>query len=239
MKSLLLILLIVSSYANEIKNVVGVSERYDGGTEENCKGFYWEVSKEVFALSNINLICKLAPYQRAVKLVETNNADFWVGSYIDEENFAYYPKINMDADIVSVLFDSTKNKFNNINDLKNKKVGWINGYDYDDYIDVSMDKKELRNKIAAIKMVKYGRLDYLMEDSLELELSLKKMKFDKSNLVVKKIMELKTYLAFNKTKRGKELAKIWDTNIKKLHESGKLKKMYDKSDYANIYPFKN
>lgn len=237
MKKLLLLILTISIYANEISTVVGVSERYEGGTEENCKGFYWEVSKEVFALSNIKLICELSPYQRSVKLVQNNKADFWVGSYINEEDFAYYPKTNIDADIVSVLYNKTKNKFDSINDLKSKRVGWIKGYGYDQYIDVNIIIKELRDKQSGIKMVQLGRLDYIMDASVELKLSLEKINIDKSNLEIKKIMYLKTYLAFKKSKRGKQLAKIWDKNMKILDQNGKLKLIYNNSMYNNVYPF--
>ena len=204
MKLLFLFLLAVQIYATEITKVVGISEEWKGATEKNCKGLYWEVATEVFALSNIKLECKLAPYARGVKLVEKKKVDFWVGSYENEESFPYYPEVAISADNVSVLYDTTRQTFNNLEDIKNKKVAWIRDYDYDKYIDIQMNIKEIK---------------------------------DKKNLKIKTLMELKTYMAFARNNRGKELTKLWDKNMRILDKSGKLKEVFNRYHDSDFYPF--
>ena len=237
MKYLLLVLFSIEIFALNLTKVVGVSEEWKGGTDKHCKGLYWEVATEVFALSKIKLICKLAPYARGVKLVEKAKVDFWVGSYEAEEDFPYYPKVAIDADNVSILYNKTKQKFKKISDIKNKKVAWIRGYDYDLYLDFPVKIKELKDRKSGVKMALLGRIDFLMDDKSELEQALAKVKIDKKDLVIAPFMSLKIYMAFSKTERGKYLSKLWDENMKKLNKSGKLRKIYTKHDYTEFYPF--
>ena len=237
MKLLFLFLLTVQIYATEITKVVGISEEWKGATEKNCKGLYWEVATEVFALSNIKLECKLAPYARGVKLVEKKKVDFWVGSYENEESFPYYPEVAISADNVSVLYDTTRQTFNNLEDIKNKKVAWIRDYDYDKYIDIQMNIKEIKDKKAGIKMLLLGRIDFLMDAKIELNNALKEIKKDKKNLKIKTLMELKTYMAFARNNRGKELTKLWDKNMRILDKSGKLKEVFNRYHDSDFYPF--
>jgi len=63
-------------------------------------------------------------------------------------------------------------------------------------------------------------------------------KKDKKDIKIEPFMQLKTYMAFAKNKRGEQLVKLWDENMKKLHQNGKLKQIYDKADFINFYPFK-
>lgn len=237
MRVFLIVLFSLCLSASEIKTVTGISEEWKDATHKNCKGFYWEIIKEVYALENIKLNCKIAPYERGIKLTQVKKIDFWVGSYMSEEDFARYPKTAFDADMVSVLYDSTKNDFKKIEDLKSKKIGWVRGYDYNEYIDFPLNYKELSTRSSGIKMVKLGRLDYFIDNKGDLENALKKLNLKNGNIKMKKIMDLKLYLGFSDTEKSISLIKIWDKNIKKLHNSGKLKKIYDKADYTEFYPF--
>ena len=237
MKFLFFILVAVQIYAVEITKVVGISEEWKGATEKNCKGLYWEVATEVFALDNIKLKCKLAPYARGVKLVEKKKVDFWVGSYKDEEDFPYYPEVAISADNVSILYDITRQTFNKLEDIKDKRVAWIRDYDYDQYIDIPMEIREIKNKRAGIKMLLLGRIDFLMDAKIELNNALKDIKKDTKNLTIKTFMELKTYMAFAKNERGKELVKLWDKNMKILNKNGKLKEIYSRYHDSDFYPF--
>jgi len=237
MKFLFFILVAVQIYAVEITKVVGISEEWKGATEKNCKGLYWEVATEVFALDNIKLKCKLAPYARGVKLVEKKKVDFWVGSYKDEEDFPYYPEVAISADNVSILYDITRQTFNKLEDIKDKRVAWIRDYDYDQYIDIPMKIREIKNKRAGIKMLLLGRIDFLMDAKIELNNALKDIKKDTKNLTIKTFMELKTYMAFAKNERGKKLVKLWDKNMKILNKNGKLKEIYSRYHDSDFYPF--
>jgi len=238
MKKILVLIMIFFStmlYSNEITKVIGASEKWVGATEPNCKGFYWQIAKEVFASSNIKLECIIAPYVRTIHMVESDKADFWVASYKHEEEFAIYPKHHFDADNVAALYNKTKNSINSIDDLKDKKIIWMRGYSYNDYIDIKLNFKEIDNRDGGIKMIESGRVDIMLDAKIELDNAIKKLK--PKNLEIKIIKYLPLYMGFNNTSRGKQLAKIWDENLEKLHKNGRLKDIYNKAKYTNIYPF--
>lgn len=239
MKKLFLVFLFLFSIlqASSITKVVGISEKWEDATAEDCKGFYWEVAKEVFALSKITLECKLAPYERSVHSVKVGKADFWVASYLDEETFALYPKHYFDADMVSALYDKTKTTIHAPKDLENKKAVWMRGYAYNEYLDEKMNFREIDDRTGGIRMVVKGRVDVMLDAKVELDLALEKMKTQSPNLKTTTILKLPLYMGFKNNDRGKELVKIWDENMEKLHQSGKLKEIYKKADYTQIYPF--
>jgi len=233
-----LIFLTVFMHGMDIKNIIGVSEKWEDATEENCKGFYWQIAKEVFALSDIALECKLVPYARSVHMVEIEKADFWVASYENEVDFAVYPKYYFDADNVAALYDKTKIKIDSIKDLSDKNIIWMRGYGYDEYLNTKIDFKEIDSREGGIKMVQASRADIMLDAKVELENTLHTLK-NTNNLEIKIVHYLPLYMGFKNNKRGKELAKIWDENLLKLHQSGKLQKLYKEADYTKIYPFKN
>lgn len=231
------ILLFSFLYGETITKVLGVSEKWEDATQENCKGFYWDIAKEVFALSDITLECKNVPYERSVYMVKTEKADFWVASYIDEEVFAYYPQHYFDADVVMALYNKTKTSINSKKDLEGKKAIWMRGYSYNEYFKENMHFREIDNRVGGIKMVSMGRADVMLGAKVELDLALKKINPKPTNIAQKTILTLPLYMGFKNNDKGKKLAKIWDENMEKLHKSGKLKAIYEKADYTEVYPF--
>ncbi len=224
-------------YSANITSINLVSESWENATNKDGTGFYWDLAKLVFSESNITVKHKIAPYARAVSLTKSGKMDAWVGSYIDEQDFAIYPKYNIDADKVYSISKKGTLKGSGEASIKDKKVAWVRGYDYDGYLKTPVKKVEVTDRSAGIKMVLAGRADALLDAKEEIESGLKEAKLKKSDFTIQKIMELKTFIAFGSSAKGKELAKIWDTNVEKLIKSGKLKKFYEKHKYTS-YPYK-
>lgn len=222
----------------DIKKVVAVSEEWEDGTNADGSGFYWELIDLVYQKDGISVEKSVMPYERAVNMVKNGKADLWVGSYMDEEEFALYPKHAMDSDIVVAVFkkgafDISKGQ----SEIEGKRVGWIRGYDYDSYLEVPVEVSELRNRASGIKMVQGGRLDAFLDAKIELDSEIENSKIDSSDIDIGEILQLKLYIGFNKDDRGKKLSKIWDERMIELHNSGELKTFYNKHGYTSYYPF--
>lgn len=222
----------------EVKHVMAVSEEWEDGTNADGSGFYWDLLKLVYEPMGISVETATMPYARAVKMVELNKADLWVGSYASEEDFALYPRSAFDADIVTGIYqkgslDATQGQ----KSLEGKKVGWIRGYDYDQYLDVKVTYEEVKNRKSAILMIQKGRLDVLLDAKTEIENTIKNENIDMADLESTKLLELKLYMAYSSGDKGKKLANIWDDRMKALHENGELKTFYQKHEYTDYYPF--
>jgi len=226
------------SSGEEIKNVVAASEEWEKGTNADGSGFYWELLDLIYGAKGIKVDKNVMPYERAVNMVKAGKADLWVGSYANEEEFPIYPQYPMDADIVAAVYKKDKIDLSKGQEaLKDKKVGWIRGYSYDSYLDVPVKVTKLDGRASGIKMVIADRLDAFLDAKHDIELELQKGEIDRSGIDVKEILQLKLYMAFANNDKGRELAQIWDSRLKELHDSGELKKFYDKYGYARYYPF--
>ena len=179
------------------------------------------------------------PYKRTVEQVRKQKGDAWLGSYANEVDFAIYPKWHYDTDNVVAFFKKKAvNKWSGEASLKGKKVGWLRGYAFDDYFKVKVKKRELNSRESALRMLRKGRIDFFVDADVEINNVIRKQKFDKSGYRMETILTLNLYLAFANTSRGKKLAEIWDQRIMELHNSGKLKVLYEKSEYTSYPTFK-
>ena len=233
-----LILLLLNSIAicknNETISIV--SESWEDATNEDGTGFYWDLTRLVFGKSNIEVKHKIYPYKRGVSLTRKGVVDGWIGSYKNEQDFAISPERHIDEDHVYCLCKKENFTGDTLALLKNKKVAWMKGYNYEKYIHVPMDEYHITDRISGIKMLKTDRIDGILDAKPELECALKRGKFNTNNFTTIKIVELKLYMAFANTKSGRRLAQIWDKNIQLLIDSGELKAFYEKYDYSD-YPF--
>jgi polar amino acid transport system substrate-binding protein len=227
-----------------IQVITVASEEWENNTNKNGTGLYWDIIRKVYELENIKLKIRLVPYARSVHMVKVKKADAWAASYIDEETFALYPKWHFDADIVSALFQKARfPDWKGVQSLANKTVGWVRGYDYDQYIDVKMNIDELNSRDSALAMLQKNRIDVLLDALVEIQNELKKkdklkkLDFNINNYQIEQLLQLNLYLAFVKNERGKQLMAIWDKNFPVLLKKGYIKKLYEKYKLAR-YPFK-
>lgn len=236
----LLVLFSTQLHASDaISQITILSEGWEGATHEDGSGFYWDLCRLIYEPKGIKVNYKVMPYKRTVEQVRNKQGDAWLGSYANEVDFPIYPKWHYDSDIVTALFKkNTVKKWAGEASLKGKKVGWIRGYAYDNYLEVAVEKRELNSRGSALAMLQKGRIDFFVDADVEIEDVITKKKFDTTDYQMETVLTLHLYLAFANTSRGKKLAEIWDQRIMELHKSGKLKALYEKAEYTS-YPIYN
>ncbi len=219
----------------EDKVVLLVSEEWEDATNADGTGFYWELARAVFEPAGYTVKHEVYPYARAVNMVGSKEAHGWMGSYIDEENFAVYPQHAFDADSVSAA--SRPGEFDDaagVANLAGKRVGWVRGYSYDDFIDVDFGQPHLLSNLeGGLKMVEAKRLDYVLDAAMEL----KNAGLEAKGLEYHKLMDLELYIAFADTEEGRALAQLWDKRLEAMHAAGELKPIYEQHGYTEYYPF--
>lgn len=227
----------INLYASQnIKEIFIVSENWDELTNKDGSGLYFDLTKMIYEPLKIEVKIKIYPYNRSSSMVEMKIADVWLGSYIDEEDYAIYPQYYFDKDIVTAMFK--KNKFPNLKDqsnLKDKKVCWIRGYGYDEYIDVDIRKRERNNRKSILLSLEKDRFDIFLDANFDMQDAIKKLHFDTSNYKFVEMFKFKLYPAFRNDKRGIILKNIWDTQFKKLLDDGSMKKLYEKHNLVKFY----
>jgi polar amino acid transport system substrate-binding protein len=243
--SCLIVLLLMSIspiYANS-KTVIFVSDEIDILAENDGQGLYWDIMRAVFELEGYFIKINIVPFARAINIVKTNNADALLNARLGEIEGLIYPEMHYSTAFVSVLCDQENFKeWKGEYSLAYKKVGSIRKYNYHDYLYMPVELYELRSRLSGIKMVLTDRLDCFLDSKFEMIKTLDRYKSEGNKIdvtnrfMVKDIYTIRQYVGFANTKKGRELAKIFDRRIKVLLVSGELKALFDRWGYRP-FPF--
>ncbi len=219
-----------------LKEISIVTESWERLTNKDGSGLYFDLARMIYAPEGIAVKIKIYPYNRASMMVEKKRADVWLGSYIDEEDYAIYPKHYFDHDVVTAMYKKDKfPKFAGLNSLKNQKVCWIRGYGYEEYLNVPIKQQERNDRKSILQSLKEDRFDIFLDAKFDMLEAIKKFNFDTSGYEFTTVLDFKLYPAFRNDERGEILKEIWDKNFKIFLEDGSLKKLYIKHNLEKYY----
>ncbi len=224
-------------FADDIKTFYVVCDEWEGYTNKDGTGAYWEIVKAVYEPLGIKVKTRVMPWKRAVVTVVNKRADALLGDYYykDKEGKEYlYPKwhISIEDPIVAVFKKGTIKDWESrgIKSLAGKRVVWLRGYDFDKTLlnGIGVEKHEVTKHIQGIGMVDIGRMDVFLDYRYDTTPVAKKAGIDLDKHYETKIAKPgdKLFVAFANTGRSKKLIKIFDERITKLAKSGKIAKIY-------------
>lgn len=207
--------------------------------EDNSKivGTDVEVVKEFCRQNNITPEFKVFPWKRALKSLKDGSvhAMFSLLRTKEREEFLYYPStpINMVRTVV-IARKKDQIKISGINDLKDKKIGVIDGYKYGAEFDTlsGLDKILLNDKKQMIFLLDKERVDVILDSESIFNFNCKKFGFDRNKFkVVYLVRENPLYIGFSKSalkQKGEDLAKKFTPFLKELKTKGELDKIRNK-----------
>ena len=214
---------------NAPAEIILASEEWANATNRDGTGLYWDIFRAVYEPVGIKTKFIIRSYKGSVSLVKKNQVDAAVGIYPEEIKGALFSKYPFVKDYVLVLFKKNKlSQWNGQETLKNKKVGWIKGYSYDDYLEVPVIKKEFNRRENIMRRLDNDQLDFFMDTRNDVESVLNKGIIDVSRYTVETVLELERYLVFANNKKGQELKKIFDHRFPQLVKSGEIEKLFAK-----------
>jgi len=219
---------------DDVDNIFVTTEEWEGYTNKNGTGVYWDIIKKVYEPLGIHVNTKLLPWKRAEAVVLNKQADALLGAYYQQDNELLYPKwhISIEDPLVIIFGTSNIQKGDKLHILsfKDKKIGWIRGYGFEKTLfkDIPIEKKELSRMQSGLLMLKAGRLDALVDYESNIEPLAQKMGLKLGQSYTTKELEKgnKLFLAFSKTNRSKKLIKLFDERMEKLVASGEIEKIY-------------
>ena len=234
---ILLLLLNFQLFATQTpKEIFIVTESWEDLTNKDGTGLYFDLARMIYEPAGISVKIKIYPYKRSSRMVEKKRADIWLGSYLDEEDYAIYPKYYFDHDIVTAMFKKEKfPNFDGVNSLKDENVCWMRGYDYDEYITVPIKKNERNDRKSILDSLEKDRFDIFLDAKFDMSDAIERFNFDTTEYGFYEILRFKLYPAFRNDERGKRLKDIWDRNFKAVLDDGSLKKLYIKHKLEEYY----
>ncbi|MFG1526925.1 transporter substrate-binding domain-containing protein [Halobacteriovorax sp. FRX-2] len=217
-----------TSFASEIKTIEISTPKWDGFTNKDGSGLYFELVKKAYSLSNIKVNYTFVPWPRAVKYVNENHKDAMLGAYNSDEE-SIYPNFPIDVEYTLVIYKkNTLKDWQGVESLKGKEVYWVRGYNYHEYIKTKLDWRELQDTNQGLKLLEKGRIKFFIDSNNTLRPKLKEFKIDLKDYEIKPVITKFLYVRFSRTKKSQELIKIFDKNMATLLKSKDLEKIYKK-----------
>ena len=221
------------SHAAEVKKLRFVSESWEGYTNKDNTGLYFDLLNA--ALGSESYEMTLIPWKRAQKEFGAGKFDGLVGE--DSTAKASYPRWPIDVNAFGALYDTKKLPTWNRAALKDLKVIWVRGYDVNKFATELKPFAEVQDMAQGVKMVMGGRADVFIDFQKDIESYAKKNKIKLTNHKVEKtdIPGGFTFVCFRKGDEGATLAKKFDASMDQLMKDGKLKPIYEKYQYGHYF----
>ncbi len=211
------------------EEIILASEEMANATNKDGTGLYWDIFRAVYEPVGIKTKFIIRSYKGSVSLVKKRKADAAIGIHPEKIQGALSSTYPFVKDYVLVLFKKNLlNQWDGPDSLKNKRVGWIKGYSYDEYLDVPVIKKEFDSRDSILRQLDDDHIDFFMDRRNDVESVLNKGIIDVSRYTVETVLELERYLVFANNRKGQELKKIFDVRFPYLVESGELDRLFAK-----------
>lgn len=221
---------------SEDKTIKIVTEEWEGSTNADGTGIYFDIVREVFEKNGYILDISIMKYIQAKKRVQSGESDMVLGVYEGEETGVIFPKYHFSSDDVTVLY-LKGGSYKNEKSLENKNVGWIRGYSYEKYIKTNMKIQRLDERENGVNMLAKKRLDYFIDNIYDIEGTIEELGLDLKNFETKLIKFLNLYPCFANNEKGATLSKIWDKEMDKLVKNGRIKELHKEYDMLYNYNF--
>jgi len=214
---------------NQPSEIIMASEEWTNATNRDGTGLYWDIFRAVYGSMGIKTKIIIQSYNGSVSLVKQHKADAAVGIYPNTPRGAVFSRYPFVKDYVLVLFKKDKfSHWDGQQTLKNRKVAWIKGYAYDEYLEVPVIKKEFYTREAILRRLDRDQIDFFMDNRNDVESVLNKGIIDLTHYTVETVLELERYLVFANNNKGKKFKKIFDFRFPYLVKTGEIERLYDK-----------
>jgi len=226
----LLILSSVAAFAeNNPTEIILASEEWLNATNRDGTGLYWDIFRAVYEPVGIKTKFIIQSYNGSVKLVERSRVDAAVGIYSDRVQGGLTSQYPFVKDYILALFKKNGlNQWNGQESLQNKKVAWIKGYAFEEYLEIPVIKKEFSSREMILSQLDNDQVDFFLDTRNDIESVLNKGIVEVSQYTVETVLELDRYLVFADNRRGRKLKQIFDSRFPHLVKSGEIERLFVK-----------
>ncbi|WP_211825347.1 substrate-binding periplasmic protein [Kistimonas asteriae] len=219
------------AHASEIKvsSATFAAPEWEGYTNKDGTGLYWEVLKAVYEPEGIRLRLKNMPWARAMKLVTKYRVlDGIVGEYRDTEENLLFPAAPIDVEYLAVIHrKDTDIDWQGRGTLTGKTVSWRRDYDLIPESDIDFTLKEVVRPAKAMALLEIGDIDFFIDEYDEIENMLAAEGLDESEYVIEDLPPGKdVFTGFVNHAKSQQLIDIYNRRIKEMTGNGELEKIY-------------
>jgi polar amino acid transport system substrate-binding protein len=209
-------------------NLVG--EYVSDMTNNDGTGYQFEMVRAIFEPLGYQVNINVYPYRRALKKVESGQADMMIGM-IKEKNmpiiFSNYP--HETDKILAIYLDKNDINWYGFSALKNKNLVMLQGMDEDakERLPIKSHQVTVVNTPdQALKMLMYGRADFIIMTEAEYIINYVRIDNPQANLLSKPIGFIEIHAAFADSTKGNKFKEVWDKHFLTYLKSEKAKSLF-------------
>lgn len=243
----LIILLSIAAFSSFSKEkIVLAADKwcpYNCDPKSEMPGYIVEMAKIIFAKHNIEVEYVLRPWEQALKEAKEGKVNGVIGISFNENSELVYPEAPQAYGITAAYTTEDSNwRYENVNSLKDKKIGLILGYEYPDdignYIFIELPKSPelfvFETGEDAVQNHLNNLLNKKIDVYLENEYVMSNYIAGKSNVKIRHAGRVENsvdrmYIAFSPANKNSETyAKFLSEGMNELRNSGKLAELHKK-----------
>ena len=209
------------------KTITIAASPWQGLTQADGSGLYFQIFREAMATQDIQLTIRLSNWKRAKHMFYAKRADVLLADYQHTDPSRFYPRWHLDYDQSVQLY--SLQPLQNLAQLENRPVGWMLGYDFDQYLPVPVEPYEVATEEEGFMLLQHQRLAAFI--------SYKNHQPDPMVLPLYSLEILSAqplYPLFHNDFQGRQLARAYDLGMAQLYQSGRLAQLHSsKASYQH------
>ena len=216
-----------STSADDISEVVIFTQEWEGDTNADMTGIYWETLRAVFEPIGIELKVTFMPYNVSIIRVKAAECDMALSSYMNEYPELLYPDWPQEIEEVYALHGKST-RYRDQNSFVGKKSAWINDYHYEQFLPAGIDFTEVRSVALGLRMLERDRIDFFLDYDESIRSAAEETGVDLTGFVFSRVTKLakRVYPMFRNNDRGRALVEIYDRRMAVLHKDGTLDRIF-------------
>lgn len=235
---LLLLLCFASAAGAETLKIV--ADTWDGYTNPDGTGYYNDIVNAVFKPLGYTLQIKNLPYSRAIRMVESGDADIALGIYATDLPPEYVAQdyiVEQDAVDVAVLPEKFPD-WQGVASLQGKTVVARIDYGYDQLFGPGVQYSEKPSLSGMLQMLMKGRVDAVADYEADIRVAETEGKLKPTYVIKKAVVKNPVYFGFGISAKAKKARAEYEVRMKQMISSGELKALYLKLDAGlSTFPY--
>lgn len=220
LRAAVLLSLLLFSGVSQAKSIVVTAGEWPGYTHANGSGLYFELLREALNQPDLKMHIRVSNWKRAKHSFLAGRADILICDYKTEHAGWFYPRWHLDYDPSVTLYSMTPLK--SLAELADQPVGWLLGYDSDQYLPVPVRAYEVISHAEGFQLLAHGRLKAFVSYQIHVPVALQ------SQLSAIELQQARAmYPVFRDDLQGRLLAKAYDEGMQRLYQSGRLKTLFN------------
>jgi len=219
--------------AEEAPTLVTVGPAWPGFTNSDGSGLYHDLIRAIFA-PHYRIEHITVPTPQANRMLKIGRADIKLGETDAEESLLLAQVPLYENAYYVVFLKNPQRPWRGVESLTGKQIAWREGYYSEHDFPVAVVPRPVRSGVAALSLVRLGRVDYYVDDLRLIYDSYEQagLFLDPELYGLEQVGQRQYFPAFADTEKGRQLKREFEDGMLQLARAGRLTPIYEKWGFS-------